>query len=217
MTLSNKQVAILKVPVFALSLLPAILLTWQALHNQLGANPIEFVTHSTGRWILKFLLITLAITPLRKITGWNWLIRFRRLFGLFAFFYSVLHFITYIWLDKFFDMHEIWVDVLKRRFITVGFAAFVLLIPLAVTSTTGMIRRMGKRWGQLHRLIYLIAVLGIVHFIWLVKQVDIFRPLQYGALVLLVLGWRVGDWIIRKAKAKKKIPPQAKLPTPVAG
>ena len=126
---------------------------WKAYSGGLGANPIEVITHATGDWTLRFLLITLAITPIRKLTGRLWLIRYRRMFGLFAFFYGTLHFLTYIWLDKFFDLHEMLHDVAKRRFITVGFAGFVLLIPLAITSTTGWIRRLGgKRWQALHRL-----------------------------------------------------------------
>src|SRR3984957_12642429 len=133
----------IKAPVFLLCLIPVFLLGWRALHGGLGANPIEFVTHFTGDWTLRLLIITLAITPLRKLLGLPDLIRFRRMLGLFAFFYGVLHFITYIWLDKFFDLSEIWKDVVKRRFITVGFLAFVLMIPLAITSTTGWIRRLG--------------------------------------------------------------------------
>jgi methionine sulfoxide reductase heme-binding subunit len=148
--------------VFFACLGPLARLGWKAYAGRLGANPIEVITHSTGDWILIFLLVTLSITPLRKLTGQLWLIRYRRMFGLFAFFYAVLHFLTYIWLDKFFDLHEMWADVLKRRFITVGFTGFVLLIPLALTSTQGWIRRLGgRRWQALHRLIYLSAIAGV--------------------------------------------------------
>jgi len=161
----------------------------------LGANPIEVITHSTGDWTLRFLLITLSVTPLRKLLKQPWLIRFRRMFGLFAFFYVSLHFLTYIVLDKFFDLHEMLADVLKRPFITVGFAAFLLLIPLALTSTTGWIRRLGgKRWQALHRLIYVSAILGVIHYLWLVKA-DRKKPLEYGFILAVLLGYRVVSWV----------------------
>ena len=180
----------LKVPVFLLGLVPIGVVGWRALHNDLTANPIEYITHATGDWTLRFLVITLAITPLRKILGLPELVRFRRMLGLFAFFYACLHFSTYIVLDKFFDMSEIWKDILKRRFITVGFAAFLLLIPLAVTSTAGWIRRLGgKRWQALHRLIYASAILAVIHYYWLVKSA-VLRPLTYGAIVAVLLLFR---------------------------
>ena len=164
----------------------------------LGANPIERITHSTGDWTLRFLLITLAITPVRKLLGIPWLIRFRRMFGLFAFFYGCLHFLTYIWLDKFFNLHEILADVAKRKFITIGFTAFVLLIPLALTSTTGWIRRLGgKRWQTLHRLIYVSAIAGVIHYLWLVKA-DIRKPVQYGILLGLLLFYRTWAWLVSR-------------------
>src|SRR5271163_3439503 len=170
----------------------------RALRGDLTANPIEFITHATGDWALRFLIITLAITPLRKILGLPELIRFRRMLGLFAFFYACLHFSTYIVLDKFFDMSEIWKDVLKRRFITVGFAAFLLLIPLAVTSTAGWIRRLGgKRWQALHRLIYISAILAVIHYYWLVKSAVI-RPLTYGAIVAVLLLFRAATWLTKR-------------------
>src|ERR1700720_3587424 len=184
--------------VFLACLIPLALLGWKAYNNALGANPIEVITHATGDWTLRFLLITLAITPIRKLTGRLWLIRYRRMFGLFAFFYGVLHFLTYIWLDKFFDLHEMLHDVAKRRFITVGFTGFVLLIPLAITSTTGWIRRLGgKRWQALHRLVYATAILGVIHYYWLVKS-DVRKPLFYGALVGILLLWRLGDWFFKR-------------------
>ena len=171
--------------------------------GRLGANPIEVITHSTGDWILIFLLVTLSVTPVRKLTGQLWLIRYRRMFGLFAFFYAVLHFLTYIWLDKFFDVHAMWADVIKRRFITVGFTGFVLLIPLALTSTTGWIRRLGgKRWQALHRLIYLSAIAGVIHYWWLVKA-DISKPAQYGFVLSLLLGYRVVAWWLRRNRDLK--------------
>jgi len=180
--------------VFLACLTPLMHLGWKAYMGLLGANPIEVITHATGDWILRFLLITLAITPVRKLTAQLWLIRYRRMFGLFAFFYGVLHFLTYIWLDKFFDLHEMLADVAKRRFITVGFTGFVLLIPLAITSTKGWIRRLGgKRWQALHRLVYFSAIAGVVHYLWLVKA-DIRKPLQYGFVLALLLGYRVFVW-----------------------
>ncbi len=185
----------LKVVLFLGCLVPVARLGWRAYTNALGANPIEFITHSTGDWTLILLLTTLTITPLRKLTGLSALIRFRKMLGLFAFFYATLHFTTYIWLDKFFNLHEMLADVLKRRFITVGFLGLVLLIPLAVTSTAGWIRRLGgKRWQQLHRLIYVSALAGVVHYIWLVKA-DLRKPLQYAAVLALLLGYRIVAWL----------------------
>ncbi|PYT07369.1 MAG: sulfoxide reductase heme-binding subunit YedZ [Acidobacteria bacterium] len=180
----------MKVPVFALCLFPLVSLAWRALNGDLGANPIEFITHATGDWTLRFLVITLAVTPLRKLLRWPELVRFRRMLGLFAFFYGCLHVLTYVWLDKFFAWGEMVKDVAKRPFITAGFTAFVLLVPLAVTSTAGWIRRLGgKRWQALHRLIYVIAIAGVVHYYWLVKS-DIRLPLFYGGLVVLLLAYR---------------------------
>ncbi len=180
--------------VFLLCLSPVLLLGWQGMHNGLGANPIEFITHFTGDWTLRFLVIVLAITPLRKLLKAPELIRFRRMVGLFAFFYGFLHFTTYIWLDKFFEWSDIWKDVIKRPFITAGFTGFVLMIPLAITSTTGWIRRLGgARWRALHRLVYLSAVAGAVHYYWLVKS-DIRRPVIYGTAVGILLLYRVVTW-----------------------
>jgi methionine sulfoxide reductase heme-binding subunit len=176
--------------VFLVCLIPFAQLAYKAYMGDLGVNPIEFITHFTGDWTLIFLLATLSITPLRKIFRWNDLIKFRRMLGLFAFFYALLHFSTYIVLDHFFDFHRIGKDILKRPYVTVGFTAFVLLIPLAVTSTAGMIRRLGKRWQQLHRLIYVAAIAGVIHFYWLVKA-DIRRPLQYGGVLAILLGYRL--------------------------
>ncbi len=185
-----------KVVVFVSCLVPVALLVWRGFHNDLTADPIAFITHRTGDWTLRFLVITLAITPLRKILHLPQLIRFRRMLGLFAFFYVCLHFTTWIWLDKQFVWSEMWKDVEKRRFITVGFTGFVLLIPLAITSTAGWIRRLGgKRWQKLHRLIYVTAVLGVIHYYWLVKS-DVRKPLFYAFLVGILLAWRLGTWLI---------------------
>lgn len=192
----------LKLVIFLAGLVPLARLAWKAYSGLLGANPIEVITHSTGDWTLIFLCFTLAITPLRKLTQQYWLIRLRRMLGLFGFFYALLHFLTYIWLDKFFDLHEIAKDVVKRPFITAGFTGFVLLIPLAVTSTAGWIRRLGgKRWQALHRLVYVSAVAGVVHYIWLVKA-DLRRPLLFAAIVALLLGYRVAVAAIAHARSK---------------
>jgi sulfoxide reductase heme-binding subunit YedZ len=185
-----------KVVVFLLCLVPLGLLIWRAIHSDLTANPIEYITHRTGDWTLRFLVITLAITPLRKILHLPQLIRFRRMFGLFAFFYGFLHFGTWIGIDKFFAWSDMWKDVEKRRFITVGFLGFVLMIPLALTSTAASIRRLGgKRWQLLHRLIYVSAIAGVIHYFWLVKS-DIHKPLEYAFLVGILLAWRLGTWLI---------------------
>ena len=183
-------------------MLPLAALGWRALHGELTANPIEFITHATGDWTLRFLVITLCVTPFRKILHLPELIRFRRMLGLFAFLYACLHFTTYIWLDKFFDLSEMWKDIAKRKYITVGFTAFLLLIPLAITSTAGWIRRLGgKRWQQLHRLIYFSAALGVIHYYWLVKSA-IIRPLSYGAIVAILLLWRLFASLSKKKQLR---------------
>ncbi len=171
-------------------LLPLLNLVWLMFSDALGVNPVEEMTHHTGDWALRFLLIALAVTPLRKITGWILLLKLRRMLGLYAFFYAVLHFITYIWFDQFFDWMEILLDIPKRPFITIGFAAFILLIPLAVTSSNAMVRRLKKNWIRLHRLVYVIPMLVIIHFIWLVKA-DVLEPLIYAMLLSILLGYRV--------------------------
>jgi sulfoxide reductase heme-binding subunit YedZ len=183
-----------KVVVFLACLGPLGLLIWEALHDELSANPTQFLEHATGDWTLRFVAITLSITPLRKILGLPSLIRFRRMLGLFAFFYVCLHFSIFLGFDRVLDFGSVWADVMKRKYITVGFTGFVLMIPLAVTSTAGMIRRLGgKRWQKLHRLIYLTAVAGVIHFLWLVKS-DIHRPLEYAGVMAILLGWRLYSW-----------------------
>lgn len=179
-----------KVWIALLCLLPLLRLIALGMDGGLGANPIEFITRSTGTWTLVGLLVTLSITPLRRLTGRADLLRYRRMLGLFAFFYACLHFLTYIWLDQFFDPATIARDIVKRPFITVGFTAFVLLIPLAATSNHAMMRRLGRRWQLLHRLIYLIAVLGVIHYLWLVKK-DLTDPLIYGGILVLLLAVRL--------------------------
>jgi len=195
--LSNKWI---KVPIFLLCLMPFGLLVWRALTGSLGPNPVETLQHTTGDWILRFLIFTLCITPLRKLLKLPELIRFRRMLGLFAFFYACLHFLTYLGPDQNFSLAAMWKDVYKRPFITVGFTAFVLLIPLALTSTAASIRRLGgRRWQMLHRLIYISAICGVIHYYWLVKSA-VLRPLTYGAIVVGLLLWRLGDWLIRRGR-----------------
>lgn len=178
---------------FLACLIPLARLVALAFTDGLGANPIEFVTRSTGTWTLVFLLITLSVTPLRRLAGRAALLRFRRMLGLFAFFYACLHFTTYIWWDQFFDWAEIIKDVTKRPFITMGFAAFLLLVPLAITSTNAMMRRLGRRWQRLHRAVYFIAAAGVVHYWWLVKK-DFTQPAIYGIVLTVLLGYRVAVW-----------------------
>ncbi|HOB60557.1 MAG TPA: protein-methionine-sulfoxide reductase heme-binding subunit MsrQ [Candidatus Competibacteraceae bacterium] len=179
--------------VFVACLLPLAWLLWLTWQGQLGVNPVETLSHRTGDWSLRFLLLTLAVTPLRRLSGWNRLQRFRRMLGLFAFFYVGLHFAVYLVFDQFFDWQAIVADVAKRPYITVGFTAFLLLIPLAVTSTNGMMKRLGRNWQRLHRLVYLIAVLGVLHYAWLVKA-DLREPLLYGGLLSVLLGYRLWWW-----------------------
>jgi sulfoxide reductase heme-binding subunit YedZ len=195
-----------KVALFLSAPVPIARLAWRAVHDGLGANPIEVITHSTGDWTLILILAALAITPVRRLTRQYWLIGIRRMTGLFAFFYGCLHFTTYIWLDKFFDLHEMIKDIYKRPFITVGFTAFVLLIPLAITSTAGWIRRLGgKNWQRLHKAIYVSAVCGVIHYLWLVKA-DRRKPLEYGFVLSILLLYRVVVWL---AEAHKRVSPAA--------
>lgn len=202
---------------FVTALLPFARLVLFTFTDQLGANPIEFITRNTGDWTLYFLCITLAVTPLRRLTRWNWLIKLRRMFGLFAFFYVLLHFTTFLWFDHFFDVQEMWKDVVKRPFITVGFTAFLLLIPLALTSTNGMVRRLGgKRWQWLHSAIYLIAPLGILHFWWMkAGKHDFAQPILFGvivgALLLVRVYWRLAQASADKSAEKRQAGPAARL------
>jgi len=195
-----RQLTLIKATLFALALLPLARMAWLTVSGQL-VEPLEFITRGSGDWVLYFLCITLALTPLRRLSGWNWLIKLRRMAGLYAFFYACLHFLAFLWFDHFFDLAEMFRDVLKRPFIAVGFSAFLLLIPLAATSTSGMQRRLGgKRWQRLHRLIYLIAPLGILHFWWMkAGKNDFAEPIVFGLVVALLLGLRLA-W--RRPKAK---------------
>lgn len=202
---SQKQFRIIKASLFVLALLPFIRLVVFTFIDQLGANPVEFITRNTGDWTLYFICITLAITPLRRLSSWTWLVKLRRMAGLYGFFYAALHFTTFLWFDHAFDVAAMLKDVLKRPFILVGFTAFVLLIPLALTSTNAMIKRVGaKNWQRLHRTVYLIASLGILHFWWMkAGKNDFQQPLLFGVIVgsllLLRVYWRVIAGIKKRA------------------
>ena len=185
-----------KVLLFVLALLPAAWLVWGIFRNALGVNPAETIQLQTGRWALKFLLLTLAVTPLRRIAGWNRVIQYRRMLGLFAFFYATLHFASYIVLDQFFAWRAILADIAKRPFILMGTLAFLTMLPLALTSTKGWIRRLGRQWQTLHRLIYVSAICAVVHFAWKVKVIA-GDPVIYAAVLAVLLGFRV-VWFLRK-------------------
>jgi sulfoxide reductase heme-binding subunit YedZ len=206
---SPGQFKIFKAVLFAAAMLPFARLVLFTYTEQLGANPIEFITRNTGDWTLYFLCITLAVTPLRRLTRWNGLIKLRRMMGLFAFFYAALHFTTFLWFDHFFDVQEMLKDVVKRPFITVGFTAFVLLIPLAATSTNRMVKWLGgKRWQQLHRAIYLIALLGILHFWWMkAGKHDFAQPILFGAIVGVLLLLRVYWSLVQIRNQKRQVNP----------
>lgn len=186
----TRQVAWIKAGLFVLCLVPMARLVYGGFANSLGANPLETITRSTGWWALFLIMATLCVTPLRKLTGANWLLRLRRMLGLYAFFYALAHFITFVWFDHWFDVGEILKDVVKRPFVTVGFAAFLLLWPLALTSTSAMVRRLGRNWQRLHRLIYAIALLGVVHYWWLVKR-DLTEPIVFSLVLAVLLGARL--------------------------
>ena len=201
-----------KPSMFLICLLPALVLGWRACRQDLGANPIEYITHSTGDWTLRLLLITLTVTPMRSVLQLPQLIRFRRMLGLFAFFYGCLHFLTYVWLDKFFDTKDILRDIGKRPFVTIGFASLMLMAPLAVTSTASWIRRLGGRsWQLLHRLIYFSGLAGVIHYYWLVKS-DIRLPALYGTLLFLLMAYRLfvfaAKWRERHRRRVSELRPQ---------
>jgi sulfoxide reductase heme-binding subunit YedZ len=194
---------------FLLCLVPVGGLGWKFYRQDLGANPVEFITHATGDWIIRFLLITLSITPLRKLLNLPPLARFRRMFGLFAFFYGCLHFMTWFWLDKSFDFSEMWKDILKRRFITVGMTGLALMLPLALTSTAGWVRRLGfERWQRIHRLVYFSALAGVIHYYWLVKS-DVRLPLLYGGILAILMAYRITIWL---RSAPRRVPAKSTTP-----
>lgn len=205
-TIPEKFLRALKVLVFLLCLGPLSVLTWKGFHELLGANPVDVITRSTGSWTLIFLLLSLSVTPARRLLGMPWLIRFRRMLGLYAFFYASLHLMTYIWLDKFFDIEAMLHDIVKRKFITMGLTAVTLLIPLALTSTSGWIRRMGgKRWQQLHRLVYVSATCAVIHFLWLVKA-DLRRPIEYSIVLTALMLFRLGTWLHARVRSRQPVP-----------
>lgn len=195
------MIRIIKPIVFILCLLPLALLFRNLYLDELGANPFEVLTRSTGEWTLRFVLITLTMTPLRRLTGAAWPLRFRRMLGLFAFFYVCVHLLTYLWLDHFFDWDEIITDIIKRPFITLGMLAFLMLTPLAFTSTKNMMKRLGKRWKSLHKLIYVIAILGVLHFLLLVKA-DLREPIIYAILLLILFLVRLKPQLLQKVSRK---------------
>ena len=199
----SKQFKIIKAGLFLLACVPFLRLIIFAYLDQLGANPLEAITRNTGDWTLYMLCITLSITPLRRLSGWNWLLAMRRMLGLFTFFYASLHFLAFYWFDHFFDVQAMLIDVLKRPFIAMGFATFLLLLPLAVTSTNRMMRRLGKRWKTLHQLIYLIILTGLVHFWWMrAGKQNFAQPLLITVIAVVLLGSRVVTWWQSKKKLK---------------
>lgn len=205
--LSNRWIQVF---LFLLCLGPLGWLGWRAFQQELTANPIEFITHFTGDWTIRFLLITLSVTPLRKLFGLPKLARYRRMLGLFAFFYGCLHMLTWLWLDKFFDPTEMWKDIVKRRYITAGMTGFLLMLPLAITSTSGWVRRLGfLQWQRLHRLIYFSALAGVIHYYWLVKS-DIRLPVMYAAIWAALIAYRLGAWL-RTQPRRVTIPSTASL------
>ena len=186
-----KDTRFTKVLIFLNALVPLMLLLWDVYHKRVGANPVEFMTRTTGMLTLIFLMISLAVSPVRKITGSNWVVKLRRMLGLYAFFYGALHLLTYVWFDRFFNLRSIAGDVLQRPFIAIGMTAFFLMVPLAITSTNKMIKRLGgKRWAKLHRLVYLAGVAGVLHF-WLLVKSDTRLPLTFAFILLLLLGYRL--------------------------
>lgn len=186
-----KDLQFSKLLLFINGLVPLVLLLWDVYRKQVGANPLEFVTHTTGMLTLVFLMITLALTPVRKITGLNWIVKFRRMVGLYAFFYGILHLVTYLWFDRFFNLRSIAGDVAQRPFIAIGMAAFFLMVPMAITSTNKMVKRLGgKRWAMLHKLIYLAGALGVIHF-WMLVKSDKRLPLTFGFILVLLLAHRL--------------------------
>jgi sulfoxide reductase heme-binding subunit YedZ len=192
-----------KLVIFLLALLPLLRLIERGVHDNLSANPLEFITRATGDWAMYFLCLTLLITPLRRLTQMNWLLRLRRLLGLYVFFYAVLHFLCFLWFDHFFDLEEIGKDILKRPFIAVGFTALVLLVPLVVTSTDRMMRQLGRWWGRLHRLIYVVALLAVLHFWWMKSgKNNLQEPMIIALVMILLLGSRlVFLWRYRRTPA----------------
>jgi len=210
MTLFKDRIAASKPLVFLLCLTPLAWLVWDTLQNDLGTDPVAQLEHRTGLWALRLLLATLAITPLRRVSGWNKAVRYRRMLGLFAFFYVTVHLAVYLFVDLGGYWADIFEQIAKKPYITVGFAAWLLLIPLAVTSTQKMMRRLGRRWGQLHKLVYATALLGVLHFLWLVKA-DKREPLAYIAVFALLMLWRL-PWKKLSSADRRPSPPRTHAP-----
>lgn len=203
----KKQIAWIKAGLFITALIPLARLVWLGFHDDLGANPVQFVEHQTGLWALIILLVTLSMTPIRLLSGITWQIQLRRMMGLFMYFYACLHFTTYIWLDHWFDWSEITKDIVKHPYVLVGFTAFVLTTPLAITSNRAMMLRLGQNWKKLHSLVYPIGILAVLHFLWLVKK-DIREPLLYALILALLLGIRL---YYRKYGNRTKPAPEVQL------
>lgn len=201
--LTPAHIRLVKLTIFLAALLPVIRIVYRGIEGNLGANPLEFITRATGDWTIYFLCLTLCITPLRRLTGWHWLQRMRRLCGLYVFFYAVLHFTCFLWFDHFFDLETMWEDILKRPFIAIGFSAFVLLIPLAATSTDRMMRMLGRWWGKLHQVVYVVALLAVLHFWWMrAGKNNLREPMIIAGVMLILLGVRlVFYWRARIATA----------------
>jgi sulfoxide reductase heme-binding subunit YedZ len=205
-TTEYRVIPALKVLVLVAALVPAGWLLYALLYGGLGPNPAETLQLQTGIWALRLLVATLAITPVRRVTGWNRLVQFRRMLGLLAFFYALLHLASYVVLDRYFDLSGVWEDVVERPFITAGMIAFLTMVPLAITSTRGWIRRLGRRWQVLHRLVYVSAVAAAIHYLWKVK-VMIGPPVNYALLVAVLLAFRI-YWVWRARPARKAQPIQ---------
>ncbi len=211
----KEETGFIKFVIFVNSLVPLALLGYDAYYHRLGANPLEFFTHTTGTLTLVFLLISLAVTPLRKVLGLPWMIKFRRMLGLFAFFYGFLHLLAYFWFDKSFNLSAATSDILQRPFIAVGMLAFFLLVPLAITSTNAMIKRLGgKRWNRLHRLVYVAAIAGVFHY-WLLVKIDTRIPLAFGAVLLALLLYRVANKYLPKWTERRPARGAVKTSPPV--
>jgi sulfoxide reductase heme-binding subunit YedZ len=206
----QKRIRQLKILVFIICLIPLIRLIWLGVQDNLSANPIEFVERSTGYWALLILMVTLALTPLRLMSGVAWPIQLRRMLGLFMFFYACVHILAYLWLDYSFMWSEISKDIIKHPYVLVGFSAFVLTIPLAITSNNAMMRKLKSNWKKLHQLVYLIAVLGVIHFWWLVKK-DIREPLLFASILLVLLGIRMYYKISKKSSLKSPVNADIKM------
>ena len=202
MTKASLVRRVLKPLVLVGGLVPFGLLLWGAWRGDLGANPLETVTHTTGDWALRFLLLTLAMTPLRRLLGQAWPLQLRRMLGLFAFFYASLHLLVWLVLDQEMAWRNILADIAERPYVTVGFLAWLLLVPLALTSTRGAMRRLGRNWSRLHRLVYPIGILGVLHFLWLVKA-DLFEPLVYGVILALLLAFRLPLGRLRQLRLRE--------------